>query len=396
MKFDLSRIKNNNQKYNRITIENIPEIFKIVSNKIYLKNSVAKPFTIDLPLVLNEDLAKISAMILDGSISKNLASCMFSQKKDKNKAVEFLNIIKRLFDIDGRFSIRKDNGSHIVEYTRKSFVSFLYYCLDIHKSDESARIPCWIWDSPRSVIREYLRYAFAMEGSVSHYLKATEVKFHSVDLHYLIELKKLLNEKFDIDSRILKYHIKGYGWKYNLYFADKKNIKKFSKVGIALKSHQLRLEEIISNFKNKAWEITLVTLLNFNKKYFTILDVKNKFQYLCYRAVHQRIIDLLEKGYIEVQNDTYSLTNEGYKIACTLKNEVKITKLRTNPKINEDSVIQFLKLKGKSYNNEIARELKINPTTIRETLKRLLRKDKIQFIERDRFQRKFYTPKYLY
>jgi hypothetical protein len=391
MEFDLSQFElSKKEDYIKITREDIPKNFEIINNMIYLKNSSAKPFTIDFPLVLNKELAKISAMILDGSISKNLASCGFSQKKDKNKVVEFLNIIKLLFDIDGRFSIRKDNGAHIVEYSRKTFVSFLYYCLDIHKSDESARIPRWIWDSPRNVIREYLRYAFAMEGSVSHYLKATEIKFHSVDLPYLIELKKLLREKFDINSRIYKYYIQNYGWKYNLFFADQKTIKKFYQIGFALKSHQKRLTEIISNFKNKAWEITLVTLLSFNKKSFTIFDVKNKFQYLCRRAIHQRITDLIDMEYVEMRNNIYSITIEGYKIASILKNKVKVTKLRTNPKINEESVIQFLKLRDKSYRNEIARELKINPLTVRDTLKRLIKKGKIQFVSTDKFQRRFY------
>jgi len=63
--------------------------------------------------------------------------------------------------------------------------------------------------------------------------------------------------------------------------------------------------------------------------------------------------------------------------------------------IKEDipEIFQFLLIKGESYRNEIARELKITPNTIRDTLKRLANQQKIQLIKVDKFQRKFYTIK---
>lgn len=382
-----------NKKDIQITREDLPEIFEIIDNQIYLKNSKAFPFKINFPLDLNEEIAKISAMILDGSLSKDLNGCMFSQKKDKGKVTEFFDIIQRLFDLNGVVSLREDTGTYVVDYHRKAFASFLYYCLGIHKSDEPAKIPIWVWKSPKSVIREYLRYAFAMEGSISHYLKATEIKFHSVDLPYLKDLKRLLKDKFEINSEIQKYHIKRYGWKYYLYFSSRNEINKFNQIGFALESHQRRLEEVISNFKNKAWEITLVNILKLNKKIFSLSDINKIFPYLCKRAIHHRLTYLVEIGYSQKEKQGYSLTNRGLKIALSLKDKIKTTKLRTNPKENEEGVIQFLNLKGKSYRNEIARELKINPLTVCDTLKRLTKRGRIKFVGADKFQRKFYKIK---
>ena len=378
------------QNYVQLNKSDIPLLFKIKGDKVYLENSWARPIKVDFPLILNENIAKISAMILDGTLNKKLNGCSFSQKKDKAKVTEFSNIVKGTFGINGNFSIDNKSGTHIIGYTRKAFAYFLHQCLDIHKSDEEARIPYWIWISPKSVIIEYLRYAFAMEGSVSHYLKATEIKFHSVELSYLKDLKKLLKDKFNIDSKIFKYFIKGYGWKYYLHFSDKNNIKCFSNIGFALESHQKRLRGLISYFKNKAWEITLVSILNMPKKIFILPDVNMVFPYLCRRAIHDRLSKLLQKGYLQKEKYGFSLTKEGRRTALSLKDKVKITKLRTNPKENEEKVIQFLNIKKESYRNEIARELKINPITVRDTIRRLVKKDKVKAIGTDKFQRRFY------
>ena len=56
----------------------------------------------------------------------------------------------------------------------------------------------------------------------------------------------------------------------------------------------------------------------------------------------------MKKGYLErLNNYSYSLTNKGQKIALSLKDKVKISKLRTNPKINEKKVPEFLEINGK-------------------------------------------------
>ena len=123
-----------------------------------------------------------------------------------------------------------------------------------------------------------------MEGSINHYFKGSEIKFQSVDLGYLKDLKKLLKKKFDVKSYIQKYYIKDYGWKYYLSFSKKEEILKFKEIGFALESHQNRLNELINSYK--AWEITLVAILNLNKKLFTLFDVHKSFPFLCKNNVH--------------------------------------------------------------------------------------------------------------
>lgn len=386
--------KNIETDYLYITKKDLPKIFEVIENKVYLRDSGAKPIQINFPLCLNEEMAKIAAMIMDGCIYKTLYSCMFCQKKDINKVQEFCDILKRTFNLEGHLRILQDTKTHTVTYGTKTLASFLYYCLNIHKSDKEARIPYWIWLSPRSVIIEYLRYAFAMEGSITHFLKGSEIKFHSVDFNYVKDLQKILKDVFKIKSQIQKYYIKDYGWKYYLYFASKEDITKFNEIGFALESHQKRLTELINSFKNKAWEITLVNLLEISGK-FTIADANKLFPYLCRRAIHERYKQLVAMGYIqkELTSNNFSLTTVGYNTALKLKENVKTTPLRTYPKINEKAILEFLSQKGKSYRNEVARELKIDTSTVGDTLNRLLKKNKIELLDKDKFQRKFYQLK---
>lgn len=282
----------------------------------------------------------------------------------------------------------------MINFCSKTLGVFFNKCLDIHKSDEGARIPYWIWKSPKSVIIEYLRYAFAMEGSVDCHLKGSEIKFHSVRLPHLIELSILLKDKFGINSSIQNYYIKDYGWKYYLYFSKKEEVIKFQEIGFALESHQKRLTEIINSFKNKAWEITLVSAFKLNKEGFIISDINKLFPYLLKHSVRYRLNDLVKKGlFRRDEYYNYFFTNEGYKTAMFLQNKVKEDKLRTNPRENEKKIFEFLQFKEKSYRNEIARELKINPLTVRDVLRRLIKKNKVKFTEEDKFQRRFYSLK---
>jgi len=379
--------KNN---YIHLNKEDINNFFEIKENKLYLKDSRAKPVNISLPFKIDENIAKIAGMLFDGSLDKNHYSIMFSQKKDKNKVKEFSNIIKNFFNINPCFSTT--HNTPMVTFSSKTLATFFNKCLDLPKSDERGKVPYWIWISPRSVIIEYLRYAFAMEGSISHYLKGSEIRFHSVDLYFLKDLKKLLKNKFDINSQIIKYYIRDYGWKYFLAIYNRDGVIKFTEIGFALKSHQARLKELISSYKNKAWEITLVAILKLSKNKFTLTNInKILFPHLCERSVHNRLVSLVKMKYLQKEKIGYSLTNKGYKIALSLKNKVKFTKLRTYPKENEEKVIKFLKTKSKSYRNEISRELKINVKTMGDVLKRLINKNKIQYTGTDRFQKKFYT-----
>lgn len=386
-------------KYNNYLVierKNVEEEFKCFEEKgnVYLKYGGARPIKAKFPIKLSEEMARISGMILDGSLNKDHYSVMFSQKKDPQKIKEFTQICYKNFGIRGKVRRRKD-GCFILVYSNKTLAKFFHSCLDIHKSDEPARIPKWIWKSPKKVTTTYLRYAFAMEGSVEDYRKGNEVKFHSCDLSYLKELQELLLIKFGIESKIQKYYIKSYGNKYYLRFSSKKNITKFLKIGFALKKHQKRLKDIVKNFKSKSWEVTLVKILNLKNKIFTAKEVNHLFDYLCKRAVHERLTILIKKRFISRKEEgnkyLYSMTLNGLKKANSIKNDIRITKLRTNPQNNEKIVFNYLKENGISYRNKIARELKINVNTIRDTLKRLLKKGKIRLIKIDRFQRRLYS-----
>lgn len=381
------------QNYVTISEKDVFLIFQIKEGKICLRDSKSSPIKIKFPLVLDEEIAKISAMLLDGSLNKNFYNVMFCQKKDKNKVEEFSKIIEGISGLKPRF-IEFNNDAPGVVFNSKVLGVFLNKFLSLHKSDETARIPTWIWNSPRSVIIEYLRYAFAMEGSIGQYLKGTEIKFHSVDLPYLEDLKKLLKEKFDIYSNIQKYYIDEYGWKYYLTISSQDGVIKFQEIGFALDSHQSRLNELILSFKNKAWEITLVKILNdHNYNTFTLKEACRIIPSLCKRAVHHRLSALVKLGYLQKEEVGYFLSDTGGKVAINIKDKVKFTELRTNPRENESKVFQFLLIKGEGYRNEIARELKITPNTIRDTLKRLLHQNKIQLTRIDKFQRKFYKIK---
>jgi hypothetical protein len=225
----------NNQEIEKNCLEihknDLPDVFELNNCKIYLKDSKARPLYISFPFQLDKKIASISGMIMDGSLSKNLDSMMFSQKKDIKKVVECSDIIFEKFNIKTKILVDKRTGTHSISYGRKTLASFFYHCIGIHKSDEKARIPYWILNSPKSVIIAYIRYAYAMEGSIDHYLKGAEVKFHSVSLPYLQDLQMLLMNRFGIKSNIQKYYIKNYGYKYYLMFSKKDDVMKFGKIG---------------------------------------------------------------------------------------------------------------------------------------------------------------------
>lgn len=150
---------------------------------------------------------------------------------------------------------------------------------------------------------------------------------------------------------------------------------------------------MVASFKNKAWEITLVTALQLNKRMFNVLEIKKSLPYLGKWAIYERLRNLIKRGHLKKEKREYYLTDNGYKVALSLKDRVKNTSLRTNPQKNEEKIIEFLNLKGESYRNEIARELKIKPPTIRDTLGRLIQQNKIEVVGVDRFKRKFYRIK---
>ena len=371
--------------------EEIPEIFQIRNHKTktYLKIGSAKEVCIKFPFELDKDLAKISAMLLDGSLDKNLKSFMFSQKKDIKKIKEFYNIIKNKFNISSKIN-ELEHGAFMVKVSSKTLSYFFYLCLNINKCDEHTKIPSWIYQSSKEIKKVYLRYAFDMEGSITDpKIGAREIRFHSCDKNHTKELKRFIFDNFDINFSIFKYFIKNYGWKYYLKIYSIKEIRKFSKIGFSLESHKKRLEEVLNGVRSKAWEITLKNLLIFNDKYFRIKDVNNLFPHLCKRAVHQRLMDLSKMNYLSSDKFGYFLTSKGIKKSKRLSN-VKNAELRTNPRENEKLIFELIKRKGFIWRNEISRTLNIHAITVRDTLKRLTYQNKIELSHVDNFHRKNY------
>ena len=379
-----------NTKYISVDRKDLSQFFVLEGNKLFLKSSTARSISLTLPLQLNKEIARIAGMLYDGYIEKSLGAVQFYQKKDLNKPYEFARIVKKYFDVKPCFS-SKQGGIGVV-FNSKILANFFHHCLNFHKSDQDARVPKWIFDSSEEIVSEYLRYAFAMEGSISTPTKGTEIKFHSCDLSLVVDLRNLLKARYGINARIQKYFIHSYGWKYYLYFSSKDDLEKFAKIGFALDSHQKRLDQILSTLKSKAWEITLVSIFKTGKPQMRLNEIAGLFPYLGKKAIFCRLRDLRKNGYIRSHNANYSLTQEGLKVAIALKDKVNNLKLRTNPRINESRVFAYLKQYGAGYRNKIAKELGIDANTVRDVLNRLANKKLIKQTDIDKFQRKFYTP----
>ena len=121
-----------------------------------------------------------------------------------------------------------------------------------------------------------------------------------------------------------------------MYISSKEDITRFKEIGFALESHQKRLVELVNSFKDKAWEITLVKLVEIQGR-FTSADVHRIFPYLCRRAVHDRLRTLFKSGFI--QNDSskkkartingFATVNSPINLYCEIRTAPK--KAKTNP-----------------------------------------------------------------
>ncbi|MDP3918861.1 MAG: hypothetical protein Q8Q35_03100 [Nanoarchaeota archaeon] len=204
-----------------INLDEIMQFFDVIpieENRFELwRPNIQKPLIIEIPFHIDRDIARLYGMVYDGSLSKKLYGISFSQKKDTRKSTEFADIIQRKFGIDSNIIIREDEEV-IIQANSKALGCFLYCLLDFYKCDEFAKVPNWIKDVSDELVKEYLRYAFAMEGSVSEpFTGKKEIKFHSCSELLVDQLKQLLKDKYNINFKKLTYYIKGYGEKYYLY-----------------------------------------------------------------------------------------------------------------------------------------------------------------------------------
>lgn len=361
-----------------------------------LAKRARKPIYLPPPLILDGEIAKLIGMMPDGSLRKNLTGVSFGQKKDPNKVNEFEKILINRLGVPKEYiRIREqEGGTKVVNINNSTLAVLFYKCLDVAKSDEEEKIPFWIKDSPKSVVETYISEIFAMEGTVEDPSTGRkEVRFHTTDRSFALEVKKLLKKRFEIGSTIRKYFAPKYGFKYYIEIKGEENLKKFAKIGVSLKTHQRRLKEVIKSYKPRAWETTLIAILKHPKKKFKNSDLRKKLN-LHRGAIYWRLKQLIEKKYVKHLNKkVYTLTEEGKRKAEELWDKgVRVVSLETDPRENEKKVTRSLK-EGNKYINQLARELGIHRETISDVISRLVQKGKAKLVKEDRFQRKYYGLK---
>tara|TARA_Y100000310_G_scaffold343317_1_gene450365 strand:+ start:2202 stop:2951 length:750 start_codon:yes stop_codon:yes gene_type:complete len=198
------------------------------------------PINIVIPFVLDEDVAILAGLMPDGSLIKDLRRIYFHQKKDLSKLYLFKEILHRKFGVQNKVFIREGCNVFEAYSNSQTLARFLYELVNFSKSDESMRVPKWIFNSPESVKNVYLREVFAMEGSILR--NHREIRMISKDKEFALDLQKLLDQ-VKITSTV-RPRIGGTppGRQYRLAIYGKVNFSEFRKIGFSLKSHRERFE----------------------------------------------------------------------------------------------------------------------------------------------------------
>ncbi len=233
--------------YQRIFLEDLNSTFQIrkIRELYELKtNNRDKPINIKLPFSLNEDVATFAGMFPDGSIIKDLKRIYFTQKKDDRQIRLFGRLLKKLFRPKSKIFFREGHNAKEVFINSQTLAIFCYKILGMNKSDEEMRVPRWVYNSKKSVIRSYLKQAFNAEAYVAKNLR--EIRFITKDHNYAQDLQKLLL-LIDINSKI-QPRIGGGGIRpqlqYRLSIYGKENFRKFKDVGFSIPLHKKRLEKM--------------------------------------------------------------------------------------------------------------------------------------------------------
>ncbi|MFH1682810.1 MAG: LAGLIDADG family homing endonuclease [Candidatus Woesearchaeota archaeon] len=113
------------------------------------------------------------------------------------------------------------------------------------KSDQETRIPIWVFDSPNSVKRAYLREAFAMEGTVRQSLR--EITFAAKSYNFCLDIKNLL-ASLNINSFLKKKAGGTYGGMYRVSVYRKENFEKFKEIGFTAPLHVERFDLICKKY----------------------------------------------------------------------------------------------------------------------------------------------------
>lgn len=201
---------------------------------------------IKLPFVLDERVAALAGMMPDGSLTKDLRRIFFSQKKDMKKHVLFRSLLLELFNPNNTIFFKNSNGTPDTYINSTVLGHFLHRVLDFRKSDEEMRVPRWVFDSPDSVKREYLKEAFAMEGTVTKAL--TEIRFITKDHSYgqdiqnlllSLEIHSFLRERIGGTHNTLQYRV-------SIYRGE--NFEKFKEIGFTVPMHVERFKLICQKY----------------------------------------------------------------------------------------------------------------------------------------------------
>jgi len=330
---------------------------------------------ITIPFTLDEKAAKLVGMMPDGTISRNLSQVVFWQKKDLTKVDEFKTLVEKLFGIE-KVNLRVDKtNSRMAQASSKPLAIFMNNCLGVSKSDEPYRVPWWIMNSPMGVVKTYVSEVFAMEGSVCDPRTGKkEARLHSCDLYFVEDMQRLLKERLNITSSIFTYYISGYGNKYYLMIKGRENLLRLRDVGIALESHQQRLDKVCESYKPEAWKISLVAASKFQSN-FTSKDMAAVLgistQSTLWRIKQLRARGLVVRG--ASNPPRYSLTEIGRELVSQILPTVKIQPVRTKPHENEAKVKAAL-CAGLKKKHDIARFTHLTHTTVREVLARMAAK----------------------
>ena len=212
---------------------------------VTLKNCPNK-ILINLPFVLNEDVSALAGMMPDASLIKDLKRVYFGQKKDFDKNLLFKDLLTKLFNPNNKIFIREGCGVHETYTNSTVLCHFLHYVLDFAKSDEEMRVPKWIFHSPDSVKRAYLREAFAMEASVLKSLY--EIRFYTKHYIYATEIHCLLKQlgiHSFVKKRIAGLH-KTIQYRVSVY--RKENFKEFKEIGFTASLHVERFNKICEKY----------------------------------------------------------------------------------------------------------------------------------------------------
>lgn len=366
---------NGERVYHTITLGNLVNfsVKKLRDRRVQLEvGRCRNSIIIDIPFVLNEKVAKLVGMMPDGSISKTLTSVMFSQKKEPAKINNFEKLLRELFGINHVRTWIDKTGTTILQAANKPLAIFMHDYLGVPTSAETYRVPKWVIKSPFTVVKAYVSEVFAMEGSVCDPTTGKkEARLHSCDFFFMKDMQNLLEKRLGISSSIFTYRIKNYGEKFYLRIGRRDDLLKLRDIGIALTTHQQRLERVCNSYKPETWKISLIAASRL-PSHFTSENLATLLR-ISKRATLQRIGELKARGLVDKNLSwppSHSLTKLGWKLTYKISPAVKIQPVRTNSRENEEKVKNALEA-GLKTKHDIARFAGITHTTVREVLMRM-------------------------